>query len=178
MSFGNAATTTLESSDGITSEDVIRSVVPSFFVAVYVQPVIAADTTSTLVFANEMVLPLTAVIAEAALLNTAFEQLVVVILSPTIKPGAELKVSVTTLPVSEPVVIVGVTERTNVKVFVLLVVNFATGSLNLITKFAATAAWVSAVKGVAVVTVGEELSAPIVMSVEKGALKLNTVSAA
>ncbi|CAB4809336.1 unannotated protein [freshwater metagenome] len=94
------------------------------------------------------------------------------------KPGAELKVSVATLLVKEPVVIVGTTERTKVKVFVLLVVNFATGSLNLITKFAATAACVSAVKGVAVVIVGAELSAPIVMSVENGALKLNTVSAA
>ena len=140
MSFGNAATTTFESFDGITSEDVIRSVVPSFFVAVYVHPVIAPDAISPLVFANDTVLPLTAVIANASLLSTAFEQLTVVILSPTMKPGAELKVSVATLLVKEPVVIVGTTERTNVMVFELLVVNFATGSLNLITKFAATAA--------------------------------------
>ena len=111
-------------------------------------------------------------------LNTASEQLVVVILSPTIKPGAELKVSVATLPVSEPVVIVGTTERTKVIVFDALVVNLATGSLNLITKFAATAACVSPVKGVAVETVGAELSVPIVTSVEKASLKLNTASAA
>jgi hypothetical protein len=133
---------------------------------------------SPLVFANEIVLPLTAVIANASLLNTAFEQLVVVILSPTTKPGAELKVSVATLVASEPVVIVGTTERTKVKVFELLVVNFETGSLNLITKFVATAAWVSAVNGVAVATVGAELSVPIFMGVKNGALKLNTASAA
>ena len=75
------------------------------------------------------------------------------------KPGAELKVRVATLPVSAPVVIVGTTERTKVIVFEESPTNFATGSLNLITKFAATAACVSAVKGVAVVTVGAELSA-------------------
>ena len=67
-SFGNAETTTLEPSDGITSEVVIRFVVPSVFVAVYAQPVIAPEGMSSLVFANETMLPLTAVIAEAALL--------------------------------------------------------------------------------------------------------------
>ena len=102
----------------------------------------------------------------------------VVILSPTMKPGAELNVRVATLPVSAPVVIVGTTERTKVIVFVASVVNFATGSLNLIIKFAATAACVSPVKGVAVETVGAELSVPIVTSVENGALKLSTESTA
>lgn len=102
----------------------------------------------------------------------------VVILSPTTKPGAALKVSVATLPVSEPVVIVGVTERTREMVFEESVVNFATGSLNLITKFAAMPACVSPVKGVAFKTVGGELSVPIVISEPKGMLKLSTASTA
>ena len=101
----------------------------------------------------------------------------VVILSPTIKPGAELKVSVATLVASEPVVIVGTTERTKEIVFVASV-DFATGSLNQVFNFTVTAACVSPEKGVAVETVGAELSVPIVTSVENGALKLNTASAA
>ena len=52
----------------MSSKVVIRTVVPSVFVAVYAQPVIAAEAISALVLANEIVLPLTAVIAEAALL--------------------------------------------------------------------------------------------------------------
>jgi hypothetical protein len=54
--------------DWITSETVISFVVPSVFVAVYAQLVIAPEAILTLVFENEIVLPLTTVIAEAALL--------------------------------------------------------------------------------------------------------------
>ena len=170
----------------MSSKVVINTVVPSAFRPVYVQPVIAAEAMSILVWANEIVLPLTAVIDPApptpavlaAILKAAFEQLVVVILSPTTKPGFELNVSVATLVVSEPVVIVGTIERTNLIFFVSSPANLATGSLNLSTRFAATAAWVSPLKGAKPTSAGAELSVPIVTAVPNGELKLSTASTA
>ena len=98
-------------------------------------------------------------------------------MSPTTKPGFELKVKIATLPFNEPFVIVGTTDRTNEIVFATSL-PLATGSLNLSTRFAATAAWVSPLKGVTPKSVGAELSVPIVTVVPNGKLKLSTASTA
>ena len=97
----------------------------------------------------------------------------VVILSPTMKPGAELKVSVATLLVNAPVVIVGTIERAKVKVLELSTLCLATGSLNLRTILAATPASRSPTNGVAPNIVGAEVSVPITIGTENGKLKLS-----
>ena len=62
MSFGKASIANFALFEPITSEVVIKFVVPSVFVAVYAQPVNAAEAIFSLVLANETVLPFTAVI--------------------------------------------------------------------------------------------------------------------
>ena len=98
-------------------------------------------------------------------------------MSPTTKPGFELKVKVATLPVNEPFVIVGTTDRTNEIVFATSL-PFATGSLKRKIRFDAMPAWVSPGIGVIAVKTGAALSVPIVTVVQNGKLKLSTASTA
>ena len=64
-SVGKVPTANLASLLAMSSKVVINTVVPSAFRPVYAQPVIAAEAMSILVWANEIVLPLTAVIDPA-----------------------------------------------------------------------------------------------------------------
>jgi hypothetical protein len=185
LSFGKLAIVNFALFEPTTSEVVIKFVVPSAFRPVYVQPVIKAEPMFALVLANEIVLPVTAVIDPspptprvlAAILKEAFEQPVVVILSPTTKPGFELKIKVATLSLNEPAVIVGTTDRTKEMVFAASF-PMATGSLNRKIKFDAMPAWVSPGNGVIAVKVGAALSVPIVAINGIPMLRLPTASAA
>ena len=110
-------------------------------------------------------------------MNAVFEQPVVVILSPTTKPGFELNVKVATLVASEPFVMVGTTDRTNEIVFAASL-PFAMGSLKRKIRFDAMPAWVSPGIGVIAVKTGAALSVPIVAVNGMPMLRLPTASAA
>ena len=145
----------------------------SDFVAVYAQ-LPGESETVPVVFANVTVhgdADDTAEIAIAEPFNVVSVQLAIVILSVTTRPGFELKVIVSTVPLRTAPVIVGTIVRANVNVFESL--DFATGSLNLRTILAATPASRSPLNGVAPNIVGAEESMPIVIGNENGKLKLS-----